>query len=118
MINKGFSQTIEDIEVFTLLLEKENDLKYVSEIWEKVRLPRVARIKEFARVNHQNYQLGGAQMVKQNAKKVASNTNKAAEDQEAAVVPDRNAEFNSPAFNAWVYAYDAEEEIAKVTVEH
>ncbi|KAF2173660.1 hypothetical protein M409DRAFT_61977 [Zasmidium cellare ATCC 36951] len=95
---QGFSQTIEDIEVLTLLLEQYSDLKYVSEIWEEVRLPRVARIKEFAL----------------NAKKAASNTNKAAEDQPAAVVPDRNAEFNSPAFNAWVYAYDAGEEIAQV----
>ncbi|KAK4498003.1 hypothetical protein PRZ48_010659 [Zasmidium cellare] len=112
---EGFSQTLEDIEVLTILLQQYNDLEYVTNIWEKVRIPRTARVKAFARTNHENYQLGGAQMVKQNANKNDSSTNEPANGQSAAVKPDRDAEFNSPAFNAWLYAYDAAEEVAKAT---
>lgn len=111
---QGFSQTVEDIGVLDCLLNDlpDTSVPEIMRLWESIRMPRVNRIKEFARWNTEAF-----------AGMDTSAMWKGAKDRETIQVslkdvkPDGRAALHSRAFLKWVMDYDAVGEAKKVVAE-
>ena len=102
---QGFSTIIEDIGVLNLLL-KDKRVKNIPEAmsaWQDIRKLRVEHIKRYAHTNHCSYANGAANFPK--------SSNGAAPVDEKTIVADKEAPFNTPPFNKWVYDYDGAAEV-------
>lgn len=107
---QGFSQIVEDVGVLRYLLQRSQygiskSIPTVVSDWEKIRMPRVERIKGFARWNTDMFMDG----------RIAT---KAADGKDnfkslKHVKPDMNAKFSTSAFLKWTQDYDAVGEAAK-----
>lgn len=99
---QGYSQIVEDIGVLDTciqeLLPKGVPIPAITATWEKIRKPRVERIKEFAKWNTNIFSNPTAALVKTQHKGVVSLKD---------VQPDMNAPFFKSPFLKWVIGHDA-----------
>jgi salicylate hydroxylase len=105
---QGFTQIIEDIGVLDYLLHERQPALPVTEVmrlWEKIRIPRVNLVKDFARWNTDAF-TGTAPPSEWARNEQAKTVEVSLKD----VKPDSQAKFRSGAFLKWVMDYDAVEE--------
>ncbi|KAK9420841.1 hypothetical protein SUNI508_00932 [Seiridium unicorne] len=103
---QGFSQIVEDIGVLEYLVTQSSQDTSMHEItsdWEQIRMPRVERIKRWAKANSETFIGQPATGTKQ----AAAWHVKSLKDTK----PDMNANMNSSAFLKWAQSYDAIEEL-------
>lgn len=100
---QGFSQIVEDIGVLEYLISEDSDtignLPSITANWQKIRKPRVERIKEFALANSGRF-TGHVQPATKQAAKWQTISLKHTK-------PDMYASFLKPEFMKWVHDYDA-----------
>jgi salicylate hydroxylase len=111
---QGFSQILEDIGALEALITNHRSLGMpeILNIWQKVRIPRVERIRAFTRWNTRVF-LG--KEFKPQTDRLASQIPPQAHRLKSlkAVKADRSAPFQSGAFLKWVQSYDAVAEAQK-----
>lgn len=98
---QGFSSIIEDIDVLSLLLKTPYEMANITEMWEKLRIPRVKKIQRASTWNYQLYNSGkapGDELTGEERRRHSSHC-------------DEDAPFNTVAFNKWILDYDANEEV-------
>lgn len=102
----GYSQIVEDIGVLDYLISLDDNaianMASITSDWENIRMPRVARIKSWAKANSETFigqpPTGTKQADKWHIKSL-KNTK-----------PNMNANMNSSAFLKWAMDYDAVDE--------
>ncbi|KAH8689152.1 hypothetical protein BGW36DRAFT_330963 [Talaromyces proteolyticus] len=100
---QGFSSIIEDIDVLSLLLETRYGTSDITEMWEKLRIPRVKKLQDASTWNYQLYNSGkapGDELTSEERNRHTGDGN-------------RDAPFNTLAFTKWILDYDAAEETRK-----
>ncbi|KAI1852477.1 hypothetical protein JX265_011111 [Neoarthrinium moseri] len=105
---QGFSQIVEDIGVLEFLISQDAhasiNMRTITGDWERIRKPRVERIKKWARTNSDIFigqPVTGTKQADNWHIKSLKNTK-----------PDMNAHFNSSAFLKWAQCYDAIGEVS------
>jgi len=110
---QGFSQIVEDVGVLDYLLHGESRLMSwrvgeVVKLWEKARIPRVARVKAFARWNTDAFRGVLRFHRRQNEGEQGPGERTVVDLRD--VMQDENADFSSGTFLKWVMDFDAIEE--------
>lgn len=104
----GYSQIVEDIGVLEYLIVQDNDaaanMASITSDWENIRMPRVARIKKWAKANSETF-IGQPPTGTKSADKWHIKSLKNTK-------PDMNANMNSSAFLKWAMDYDAVDEVS------
>jgi salicylate hydroxylase len=98
---QGFSSIIEDIDVLSLLLETRHEIADITDMWERLRIPRVKKLQDASAWNYQLYNSGkapGDELTSEERNRHKSNG-------------DEDAPFNTVAFNRWILDYDGTREV-------
>ncbi|KAK4505093.1 hypothetical protein PRZ48_003056 [Zasmidium cellare] len=108
---QGFSMIVEDIGVLEYLIERDPNpsanLPTITDTWQKIRKPRVERIKAYAKENTRAFL--GEPMAHRHRQETAGNTKKSLKN----VTPKMDARFTTSAFVKWALDYDAVAEAKK-----
>ncbi|KAK4501210.1 hypothetical protein PRZ48_007017 [Zasmidium cellare] len=109
---QGFSTIVEDVGVLSHLLSKYQGrgVPSLTKIWQEVRIPRVNRIKDWAKSNHTMYTKGADAQLKAVEKDRTPPTQDISLDK---VEPDMNASYRSPAFFKWAFGFDPIEDVER-----
>lgn len=106
---QGFSMIVEDIGVLEYLIEQDRNasanIPTITDTWQKIRKPRVERIKAYAKENTRAFI--GEQMAIGRRQETASSSTKSLKN----VEPRMNARFTSSHFVKWALDYDAVAEV-------
>jgi salicylate hydroxylase len=111
---QGFSQILEDIGALEALITHPRSLGVpeILNIWQKVRIPRVERIKAFTRWNTRVFL--GKEFKPPNDRHASQSPPQSHRLKSLkAVKADASAPFQSGAFLKWVQNYDAVAEVRK-----
>lgn len=101
---QGFSTIVEDVAVLAHLLHRHIDrgVSNLMKVWQDVRQPRVNRIKDWARFNHQLYTKG----TDTPPRSAGQNRTTVEEISLDEVEMDMSADFRLPAFYKWAFGFD------------
>ncbi|KAF2158536.1 hypothetical protein M409DRAFT_30973 [Zasmidium cellare ATCC 36951] len=108
---QGFSMIVEDIGVLDYLIQHDQNaaanLATITNTWQKIRKPRVERIKAYAKENTKAFL--GEPMPHRHRQETAGSTVKSLKN----VIPKMDAKFTTSAFVKWALDYDAVAEAKK-----
>lgn len=107
---QGFSMIVEDIGVLEYLIERDQNpsanMANITNTWQKMRKPRVDRIKAYAKENTRSFL--GEPLPHRRRQETAGSTPKSLKN----VTPKMSAKFTTSAFVKWALDYDAVAEVS------